>query len=67
MEKLDIEFVVQILTDDFVYILGGKQGKKSPNFAIFQQLCCDLFNVLRKDANLFINLISIMVSSLLVV
>ena len=38
-----------ILTDDFVYILGGKLGEKSENFQIFSELCCDLFNILRYD------------------
>ena len=49
-----------ILTDDFVYVLGEKEGKKSTNWKVFVELCCTLFNILRKHSNLFINLISIM-------
>lgn len=48
-----------ILTDDFLVIMGGKEGAKSDNFQRFESLCCDLFNVIRKNANLFINMMSL--------
>jgi hypothetical protein len=35
------------------------QGAKSKNFKRFEKLCCDLFNVIRKNANLFINMMSL--------
>ena len=52
-----------ILTDDFLVIMGGKEGAKSKNFERFQSLCCDLFNVIRKNANLFINMMSLVRSA----
>ena len=55
-----------ILTDDFLVIMGGKEGAKSKNFKRFEKLCCDLFNVLRKNANLFINMMSLVRASALV-
>ena len=45
-----------IFTDDFLYIIGGKEGKKSKNWDEFQDLCCTCYNILRKHADLFINL-----------
>eukprot|EP01050_Picozoa_sp_SAG11_P004609 SAG11_NODE_299_length_11075_cov_15.266764_4_plen_120_part_00 len=41
------------MTDDFASIIesGGPE-----NFARFEQLCCDCYNVLRRHANLFVNL-----------
>lgn len=52
-----------ILTDDFVVIMGGKEGKKSQNFKRFEELCCECFNVLRQHANLFLNMLNIMIIS----
>ena len=52
-----------ILTDDFLVIMGGKEGAKSKNFKRFESLCCDLFNVIRKNANLFINMMSLVRSA----
>ena len=49
-----------IFTDDFLYIIGGKEGKKSKNWDEFQDLCCTCYNILRKHADLFINLSVIM-------
>jgi len=49
-----------VLTPDFVYVMGGKE---SPTFARFIKLCCSAFNVLRRNANVFINLFNMMISS----
>lgn len=49
-----------ILTPDFVYVMGGKE---STIFAQFIKICCQAFNVLRKNANVFINLFDMMISS----
>ena len=40
-------------------IMGGSEGKRSKNFKRFEAICCDLFNVCRKNANLFINMMSL--------
>jgi len=42
-----------VLTPDFAYVMGGEKGD---NFALFIELCCRAFNILRKSANRFINL-----------
>ena len=39
--------------------MGGSEGKRSKNFKRFEAICCDLFNVCRKNANLFINMMSL--------
>lgn len=49
-----------ILTTEFVVIMGGTDGGKSPNFMRFRDLCCRCFNLLRKRAHWFINLLSVM-------
>lgn len=52
-----------VVTDQLDRTRGwtGKEGKKSPKWEEFNELCCTLYNVLRKHSDLFINLISIMV------
>jgi phosphatidylinositol-4,5-bisphosphate 3-kinase catalytic subunit alpha/beta/delta len=42
-----------VLTPDFAYVMGGEKGD---NFALFIELSCKAFNILRKSANRFINL-----------
>ena len=49
-----------ILTDDFLVIMGGKEGKRSENFKRFEKMCGDCFNITRNNANLFINMLSLM-------
>jgi len=49
-----------ILTTEFVVIMGGKDQGRSPNFMRFRDLCCTCFNLLRKRAHWFINLLSLM-------
>jgi phosphatidylinositol kinase/protein kinase (PI-3 family) len=42
-----------ILTPEFANVMGGKKGE---NFKRFIDLCCQGYNILRKHANVFINL-----------
>ena len=49
-----------ILTTEFVVVMGGKDQGRSPNFMRFRDLCCTCFNLLRKRAHWFINLLSLM-------
>ena len=42
-----------ILTPEFANVMGGKKGE---NFKRFIDLCCEGYNILRKHANVFINL-----------
>lgn len=42
-----------VFTPDFAFVIGGKG---SPNFQRFEHLCCTAYNIVRKHANLFINL-----------
>ncbi|XP_065829821.1 phosphatidylinositol 4,5-bisphosphate 3-kinase catalytic subunit gamma isoform-like isoform X2 [Oscarella lobularis] len=46
-----------VLTPDFVYIMGKKNGEM---FRTFQDTCAKAFNVIRRHAHLFINLFSMM-------
>eukprot|EP01116_Phalansterium_solitarium_P018016 TRINITY_DN4609_c0_g1_i1.p1 TRINITY_DN4609_c0_g1~~TRINITY_DN4609_c0_g1_i1.p1 ORF type:complete len:1412 (-),score=535.42 TRINITY_DN4609_c0_g1_i1:565-4800(-) len=49
-----------VFTPDFAYVLGGKDGD---NFKEFVELCCKAYNILRKHANVFINLFAMMLST----
>ena len=49
-----------VLTPDFAYVLGGKG---SAEFREFITLSCKAYNVVRKHANLFLNLFSMMLST----
>jgi len=49
-----------VFTPDFAYVMGGRD---SVNFNKFVELCCNSYNILRKNANLFINLFVMMVST----
>eukprot|EP00243_Klebsormidium_subtile_P001719 TRINITY_DN13190_c0_g1_i1.p1 TRINITY_DN13190_c0_g1~~TRINITY_DN13190_c0_g1_i1.p1 ORF type:complete len:222 (+),score=84.21 TRINITY_DN13190_c0_g1_i1:2-667(+) len=49
-----------VFTPDFAYVMGGVGGER---FKRFEQLCAQAFNVLRKEADLFINLFALMLSS----
>ena len=48
-----------VLTPDFAYVMGGEN---SPGFRTFEDLCVKAFNILRKEAGLFINLFQLMIS-----
>eukprot|EP00697_Spironema_sp_BW2_P006825 gnl/Spiro4/20975_TR10223_c0_g1_i1.p1 gnl/Spiro4/20975_TR10223_c0_g1~~gnl/Spiro4/20975_TR10223_c0_g1_i1.p1 ORF type:complete len:585 (-),score=5.77 gnl/Spiro4/20975_TR10223_c0_g1_i1:8-1564(-) len=49
-----------VFTPDFAYVMGGKD---SQDFNKFVELCCSAYNILRKNANLFINLFAMMLST----
>lgn len=49
-----------VLTPDFAYVMGGKG---SEGFKRFEALCVKAFNLLRKEAALFLNLFALMLSS----
>ena len=49
-----------VFTPDFAYVLGGVG---SEDFADFVSLCCQAYNILRKNAANFINLMAMMLST----
>jgi len=49
-----------VFTPDFAYVMGGKDA---PDFNRFLDLCSRAYNVLRKHANIFINLFAMMLST----
>ena len=49
-----------VFTPDFAYVMGGVD---SPNFHRFVTLCCEAYNILRKHASKFINLLAMMLST----
>lgn len=49
-----------VFTPDFAYVMGGKD---SPDFMKFLDLCARAYNVLRRNANIFINLFAMMLST----
>eukprot|EP01132_Coremiostelium_polycephalum_P002582 gene2582-3199_t len=49
-----------VFTPDFCYVMGGKD---SPKFFQFVNYCCTAYNILRKNAKLFMNLFAMMVST----
>ncbi|XP_052760292.1 phosphatidylinositol 4,5-bisphosphate 3-kinase catalytic subunit alpha isoform-like isoform X2 [Mya arenaria] len=58
------ERVPFVLTEDFVYVIarGRDQPQKSEEFKEFQQLCLQAYKELRKQADLIINLLTMMLS-----
>ena len=44
-------------------MIAGMGGEESREFNLFKQLCVEAFNNLRKNANLILNLISLMADS----
>ena len=42
-----------VLTPDFVYVMGTKTSER---FAKFQDICCQAYIILRRNAYMFINL-----------
>jgi len=49
-----------VFTPDFAYVMGGRDSK---DFMKFVDLCCKAYNILRKHANVFINLFAMMLST----
>lgn len=47
-----------VLTSDMVYVINNGE-KQSDKFQLFVDLCCQAFNILRKNANLFLNLFAL--------
>jgi phosphatidylinositol-4,5-bisphosphate 3-kinase len=52
-----------VLTPDFVYVMGKKEGMESAQFKKFVNICVQAFLILRKHANMFINLFAMMLST----
>lgn len=48
-----------VLTSDMVYVINNGE-KQSDKFQLFVDLCCQAFNILRKNANLFLNLFALL-------
>jgi phosphatidylinositol-4,5-bisphosphate 3-kinase len=57
------ERVKFILTPDFVYAMSNGSGAKSPEYKRYKELCRRAYLVVRKKANLFINLLNMMLST----
>ncbi|XP_077177735.1 phosphatidylinositol 4-phosphate 3-kinase C2 domain-containing subunit alpha isoform X2 [Paroedura picta] len=51
-----------VLTSDMAYVINGGE-KPTIRFQLFVDLCCQAYNLIRKQANLFLNLLSLMLSS----
>ncbi|XP_066278621.1 phosphatidylinositol 4-phosphate 3-kinase C2 domain-containing subunit beta-like [Branchiostoma lanceolatum] len=51
-----------VLTSDMAYVINDGD-RPSTRFQDFVDLCCEAFNIIRKNANLFINLFGLMLSS----
>ncbi|XP_069754328.1 phosphatidylinositol 4-phosphate 3-kinase C2 domain-containing subunit alpha isoform X2 [Narcine bancroftii] len=51
-----------VLTSDMAYVINGGE-KPTSRFQLFVDLCCQSYNLLRKHANHFLNLLSLMLSS----
>eukprot|EP00300_Choanocystis_sp_HF-7_P016753 c19524_g1_i1.p2 GENE.c19524_g1_i1~~c19524_g1_i1.p2 ORF type:complete len:161 (+),score=54.28 c19524_g1_i1:49-483(+) len=49
-----------VFTKDWAFVMGGIKGD---NFKRFVELCCTAFLILRKNANLFINMFAMMLST----
>ncbi|XP_039596720.1 phosphatidylinositol 4-phosphate 3-kinase C2 domain-containing subunit alpha [Polypterus senegalus] len=51
-----------VLTSDMAYVINGGE-KPTSRFQLFVDLCSQAYNLIRKHANLFLNLLSLMTSS----
>ncbi|KAM8939064.1 phosphatidylinositol 4-phosphate 3-kinase C2 domain-containing subunit alpha isoform 2-T2 [Pelodytes ibericus] len=51
-----------VLTSDMAYVINGGE-KPTSRFQLFVDLCCEAYNLLRKHTHLFLNLLSLMLSS----
>ncbi|KAM6937548.1 phosphatidylinositol 4-phosphate 3-kinase C2 domain-containing subunit alpha [Xenentodon cancila] len=54
-----------VLTSDMAYVINGGERPTS-RFQLFVDLCCQAYNLIRKHSGLFLNLLSLMMSSGLV-
>ncbi|MEE6499476.1 hypothetical protein FKM82_003460 [Ascaphus truei] len=51
-----------VLTSDMAYVINGGE-KPTSRFQLFVDLCCQAYNLLRRHTSLFLNLLSLMLSS----
>ncbi|XP_054631671.1 phosphatidylinositol 4-phosphate 3-kinase C2 domain-containing subunit alpha [Dunckerocampus dactyliophorus] len=51
-----------VLTSDMAYVINGGERPTS-RFQLFVDLCCQAYNLIRKHSGLFLNLLSLMMSS----
>ncbi|XP_006865853.1 PREDICTED: phosphatidylinositol 4-phosphate 3-kinase C2 domain-containing subunit alpha [Chrysochloris asiatica] len=51
-----------VLTSDMAYVINGGE-RPTIRFQLFVDLCCQAYNLIRKQANLFLNLLSLMIPS----
>uniref|UniRef100_A0A8C6LQF1 Phosphatidylinositol-4-phosphate 3-kinase catalytic subunit type 2 alpha n=1 Tax=Nothobranchius furzeri TaxID=105023 RepID=A0A8C6LQF1_NOTFU len=51
-----------VLTSDMAYVINGGERPTS-RFQLFVDLCCQAYNLIRKNSGLFLNLLSLMTSS----
>ena len=51
-----------VLTPDMAFVINSGESM-SYNFQHFVELCCDAFNIIRKNSDLILNLLGLMVSS----
>lgn len=49
-----------VFTPDFAHVMGGEGAAK---YREFEDLCCRLYNIVRRNANFFINLFALMLST----
>lgn len=49
-----------VLTSDMAYVINGGE-KPTIRFQLFVDLCCQAYNLIRKHANLFLNLLSLVI------
>lgn len=47
-----------VLTSDMAYVINGGE-KPTIRFQLFIDLCCQAYNLIRKRANLFLDLLSL--------
>jgi phosphatidylinositol-4,5-bisphosphate 3-kinase len=52
-----------VLTPDFVYVMGKREGKDGEQFKRFIEYCVQAFLILRRRANMFINFFAMMLST----
>ena len=52
-----------MLTSDMAYVINDGD-RQSDKFQHFVDICCQAFNILRREANLFINLFSLVSSTI---
>lgn len=50
-----------IFTKGFLAIIAGDEGQAKDAFHKFEELCCDLYIIVRKNASLFVNMLNIMI------